>query len=93
MVQTSLASLSADASAQFAAGYLYGLAPTPSPPEPTPEPEPSKRDPQTPGYFISGWYYGVTNETKMDDILGCYKESEDLTNTLYDAMEAYIAGD
>ena len=25
--------------------------------------------------------------------MNCYKESDDLTNTIYDAMEAYIAGD
>ena len=46
-----------------------------------------------PAQFATGWLYGVTQEDKEYDILSCYTQNEDLTNSLYDAMEAYIAGD
>ena len=51
------------------------------------------RDPTAPAQWIAGWYYGVDSKDKRDDILKCYKANDDLTNNLYDAMEAYIAGD
>ena len=35
----------------------------------------------------------MTSEDKTTELLQCYKPSDALTNTLYDAMEAYIAGD
>ena len=55
--------------------------------------EGTKRDDMAPAQFVAGWYYGVSTEDKRDDILKCFTKSEDLTNVLYDAMEAYIAGD
>ena len=35
----------------------------------------------------------MTSEDRTDELLECYKPSDDLTNTLYEAMEAYIQGD
>ena len=69
-----------------------GLAP---PLRPTPgTTATSDRDQKAPAEFIAGWYYGSwAQEDKRDYIIGCYKPNEDLTNTLYDAMEAYIKGD
>ena len=55
--------------------------------------EGSQRDSTAPAQFTAGWYYGVSTEDKRDQILECFAESDDLTNALYDAMEAYIAGD
>ena len=49
------------------------------------------RDPDAPAQFIAGWHYGIAHEKDRDD-LSCFKADDDLTNTLYDAMEAYIAG-
>ena len=76
-----------------------GLAPPfnpspspPSPPEPTPTPTPS-RDDKTPALFFSGWFYGITGEDDRDYILSCYKVDKDLTDTLYDAMEAFSKGE
>jgi hypothetical protein len=66
--------------------YL-GLAP------PHPKTSTEDRDEAAPAQFIAGWFYGIEGEDKRDYILGCYKADEDLTNTLYDAMEAYIKGD
>ena len=84
--------------AYFTAGQLsgysmmyLGLAP-PHPKGPTAE-STSDRDPTAPAQWIAGWYYGVEGEDKRDYILGCYKADDDLTITLYDAMEAYIGGD
>ena len=54
---------------------------------------PVTRDPYAPAQFTAGWYYGIAQKDKRDDILDCFKTDEDLTNTLYNAMEAYIAGD
>ena len=53
----------------------------------------SQRDNTAPAQFTAGWYYGISNEDERNQILECFTESEDLTNALYDAMEAYIAGD
>ena len=81
------------------AGYsmqYYGLAPARQPepkPTPDPKPKPTKRDSSAPSQFVSGWLYGTTLKDKRMDIMKCYKVSDDLTNTLYDAMEAYISGD
>ena len=81
------------------AGYsmqYYGLAPARKPepkPTPDPKPKPTKRDSSAPSQFVSGWLYGTTLMDKRMDIMKCYKVSDDLTNTLYDAMEAYISGD
>ena len=55
--------------------------------------ETSTRDNTAPAQFTAGWFYGVSTEDKRDEILECFAQSEDLTNALYDAMEAYIAGD
>ena len=51
------------------------------------------RDPQAPAQFTAGWYYGIAQEDKRDDLMQCYQTDSNLTDTLYDAMEAYIAGD
>ena len=53
----------------------------------------STRDNTAPAQFTAGWYYGVSTEDKRDEILECFVQNEDLTNDLYAAMEAYIAGD
>ena len=50
------------------------------------------RDPDAPAQFIAGWHYGIADKKERDD-LSCFKADDDLTNTLYDAMEAYIVGD
>ena len=55
--------------------------------------ETSTRDNTAPAQFTAGWYYGVSTEDKRDEILECFVQNEDLTNDLYAAMEAYIAGD
>jgi len=73
-----------------------GLAPAYAPePEPTPTPEDSTedRDATAPAQFVAGWYYGVIGDDKRDYIIDCYQMNDDLTNALYDGMEAYIAGD
>jgi len=46
-----------------------------------------------PAQYIAGRFYGVEGEDKRDYILDCYKTVDDLTDTLYDGMEAYIKGD
>ena len=53
----------------------------------------SDRDPYAPAQFTAGWYWGIAEKDKRDEILKCYKTDVDLTNALYDGMEAYIAGD
>ena len=53
----------------------------------------SDRDPYAPAQFTAGWYYGIAEKDKRDEILKCYKTDVALTNALYDAMEAYIDGD
>ena len=52
-----------------------------------------KRDPYAPAQFMAGWYYGISEQDKRDQLFDCYKTDIDLTNTLYDAMEAYIHDD
>ena len=46
-----------------------------------------------PALFIAGWYMELNQHGDQDHILPCYEPNEDLTNALYDAMEAYIDGD
>ena len=46
-----------------------------------------------PAQFTAGWLYGLSGQDKRDTILSCYKPSARLTNKLYDAMDAFIAGD
>ena len=47
-----------------------------------------------PALFLAGWYYNLAfNVGESNYIKVCYEPNEDLTNTLYDAMEAYIDGD
>ena len=53
------------------------------------------RDGLAPAQFAAGWYLGATDSPSIDDsfiteVEACLTESEDLTNTLYDAMEYYI---
>ena len=55
------------------------------------EAQATTRDPDAPAQFIAGWHYGIAHEKERDD-LSCFVADDDLTNTLYDAMEAYIAG-
>ena len=48
-----------------------------------------------PAQFVAGWYLGATDASSIDDgfvteVEACLIESDDLTNTLYDAMEYYI---
>ena len=72
---------------------LYGLAPEKKTTWGQTVMSDTTRDPQAPAQWLAGWYYGIAQEDKRDDILKCYKASDDLTNDLYQAMEAYIAGD
>ena len=53
----------------------------------------SNRDAMAPAQFAAGWFDGISHEDKRDDLYKCYSKNDDLTNALYDAMEAYIAGD
>ena len=46
-----------------------------------------------PALFIAGWYMGITQEDEAEYIQDCYEPDEDLTNALYDGMEAYMKGD
>ena len=48
---------------------------------------------KAPASFAAGWYYGVSFESHENDILKCFKEDTQLTDDLYEAMAAYIAGD
>ena len=53
------------------------------------------RDPRAANEFLAGWVYGVSHQTvnirfEMED---CFIKSEELTNTVYDAMDAWKAGD
>lgn len=54
-----------------------------------------KRDPMAPAQFAAGWLYGISFQTEehRDEIVNCFQTSDDLTNDLYDAMEAYENGD
>ena len=52
-----------------------------------------ERQPLAPAEFTAGWYYGLSGHDKEDKILQCYEPDNELTNLLYDGMEAYIAGD
>ena len=52
-----------------------------------------ERDPIAPARFIAGWYFGLTIDDYVEYILECYEPNEDLTNALYDGMEAYMSGD
>ena len=53
----------------------------------------SERDSMAPAEFIAGWLFGVVGDDKQDYVKGCYTVNDDLTNTVYDGMEAFIAGD
>ena len=46
-----------------------------------------------PATFAAGWYYGVSGAWVEKDIYMCFKEDTQLTDDLYEAMAAYIAGD
>ena len=46
-----------------------------------------------PALFIAGWYMGITQDEESDYIRDCYAPDEDLSNALYDGMEAYMNGD
>ena len=54
---------------------------------------PVNRDPYAPAWFTAGWYDGITDENFINVIFNCYQPDNDLTNALFDAMEAQIAGD
>ena len=51
------------------------------------------RDPYAPAQFSAGWLYGLTYEDRRDEIVNCFKSDDNLTDSIYDAMEAYITGD
>ena len=53
----------------------------------------SHRDYLAPAQFIAGWHTGLRSEIRWDQILDCFRPNHDLTDTLYDAMEAYVADD
>ena len=44
----------------------------------------SERDPLTPAYFMAGVYYGIFEEDVTTEVLKCFNQSEELTNSLYD---------
>ena len=44
----------------------------------------SERDPLTPAYYMAGVYYGIFEEDVTAEILQCFNQSEELTNSLYD---------
>ena len=67
---------------------LVGLAP-----EPKIEIKYKDRDPRVPAFFASGWFEYIADEWDIRPISECFKADEQLTNLLYDAMEALIAGD
>ena len=52
-----------------------------------------ERQPLAPAEFTAGWYYGLSGHDKKDKIIHCFEPDNNLTNLLYDGMEAYIAGD
>ena len=62
---------------------------------PEPKPEPKKRMSDAPGEFLAGWVYGVSfqKDDIRNDIMSCIKFDDDLTNDMYDGMEAYEKGD
>ena len=51
------------------------------------------RDTSAPAQFFAGWFDIIVQEDERNYILDCYTENTELTDVLYDAMEAYIAGD
>ena len=51
------------------------------------------RDPFAPAKFTAGWYYGISGYDMRHEIVQCFQADSDLTNILYDGMEAYIRGD
>ena len=51
------------------------------------------RDNAAPAQFFAGWFDIVVQEDQRDYILDCYNDNTELTNVLYNAMEAYIASD
>ena len=53
----------------------------------------SDRDPTAPAQYMAGWFYGVSTEDDRDEIMKCFKQSDDLTNKLYDAMDDFASGD
>ena len=55
-----------------------------------PKPE---RDQRAPELFIEGWYGGFSGVYLEDYLDQCFVQNAELTDTLYDAMEAYINND
>ena len=51
------------------------------------------RDNMAPAKFFAGWYDIVLDQSDKEYIMNCYTDNQELTDTLYDAMEAYIAAD
>ena len=45
-----------------------------------------------PAEFVAGWYDGFTQQERSD-ITACYKPDSSITDTLYNAMDAYNKGD
>ena len=51
------------------------------------------RDTSAPAQFFAGWFDIIVQEDERNYILDCYTENTELTDVLYDAMEAYVASD
>ena len=51
------------------------------------------RDPNAPAQYMAGWYYGVSIDEDYTKIFECFKNNDDLTNKLYDAMESFVSED
>ena len=56
------------------------------------EAEPEK-DNSAPAKWIAGWWQGVSGQDKRDYIATCFTENADLTNTMFEAFDAYLKGD
>ena len=53
------------------------------------------RDHLAPAKYVAGWYSGlkIGGEVEQDYIVSCYRPNDDLTDNLYDAIEAYSANE
>ena len=48
-----------------------------------------QRDNLAPAEFVAGWF----DSSQRDTLVSCIKQSDDLTNALYDAMEIVLKGE
>ena len=56
-------------------------------------PPETKRDMNAPIYYIEGYYGEITGVWDQTYLEQCFVQNKKLTDTLYDAMEAYIRND